>query len=252
MKIFNAYTNLMSLAAAQDIELPVYMAAQLHLMRLPVVPGKGLAPGQRAAFNLCVRSMTDAIAALVIQYGQLVLSRPEKPADARKCRGSVKRGKQDWTTPKELFSELNQIFAFELDAAASPDNALCAEYLTEEDDALSKPWNGRTAFVNPPFGDLGEWLSKARKEADNGSTVVLLVPHRSQRSYWHEHVLNHNCSTAYAFKKGITFGDNSQPFPYPCCLVVMWQDGRKFPTGTEARLRALGLSPSCRTSLPEG
>ena len=36
----------------------------------------------------------------------------------------------EWSTPDDLFAELNGIFHFDLDACASPANAKCARYFT--------------------------------------------------------------------------------------------------------------------------
>jgi hypothetical protein len=44
--------------------------------------------------------------------------------------------KQDWETPKDLFDRLNSKYHFDLDAAASHQNAKLPNYFTVEDDAL--------------------------------------------------------------------------------------------------------------------
>lgn len=45
-------------------------------------------------------------------------------------------------TPQWLFDELDAVFHFDLDAAATPENAKCARFYTKEDDALKKSWGG--------------------------------------------------------------------------------------------------------------
>ena len=47
-----------------------------------------------------------------------------------------------WATPQDFFDKLNDEFHFTLDAAASPDNAKCANYFTEEQDGLVQSWGG--------------------------------------------------------------------------------------------------------------
>ena len=49
---------------------------------------------------------------------------------------------EKWATPQDFFDKLNDEFHFTLDAAASPDNAKCANYFTEEQDGLAQSWRG--------------------------------------------------------------------------------------------------------------
>ena len=49
---------------------------------------------------------------------------------------------EKWATPQDFFDKLNDEFHFTLDAAASPDNAKCANYFTEEQDGLTQSWGG--------------------------------------------------------------------------------------------------------------
>ena len=56
-----------------------------------------------------------------------------------------------WETPKDLFMSLHNIFHFDLDVAASKENALCEKYYTEEANALVQEWRGM-CWCNPPYG----------------------------------------------------------------------------------------------------
>ena len=47
---------------------------------------------------------------------------------------------EKWATLQDFFDKLNDEFHFTLDAAASPDNAKCANYFTEEQDGLAQSW----------------------------------------------------------------------------------------------------------------
>ena len=73
--------------------------------------------------------------------------------------------RDDWTTPLDLFDELEAEFGFfDLDAAASDENARCELYYTEADDGLAQEWFGQV-FVNPPYGRvISEWVEKAIRE----------------------------------------------------------------------------------------
>lgn len=100
--------------------------------------------------------------------------------------------KMDYCTPGEFFRELDKEFHFALDAAATEKSAKCATYYTPETDGLTKPWNvagGGAVFCNPPYGrEIGKWVRKAYEEAQSGITVVLLIPARTDTSYFHEYI----------------------------------------------------------------
>lgn len=74
----------------------------------------------------------------------------------------------EWATPQELFDRLNKIFRFNLDAAATLENAKCNEFYTKEENGLSRPWHGNV-WLNPPYGrQIGAWVKKAYEEVTRG------------------------------------------------------------------------------------
>lgn len=90
-----------------------------------------------------------------------------------------------WRTPRSLFDPLNLEFRFDLDAAASPENALCDDYLTEAHDALQCDWSGQSAFANPPYGaGMDRWINAAYRAAIRGRTVVMLVPNATDAGWF--------------------------------------------------------------------
>ena len=92
-----------------------------------------------------------------------------------------------WATPQDFFDRLNAFFKFETDVCALPSNAKCHKYFTPEQDGLKQTWEG-TCWMNPPYGrDIGKWIAKAYAEArHNGSTIVCLVPARTDTKWWHD------------------------------------------------------------------
>ena len=97
----------------------------------------------------------------------------------------------DWSTPQDLFDELDKEFHFTLDPCASDWNAKCKKYFTKKDDGLKKNWTG-TVFMNPPYGKvLNDWMKKAYESARNGkATVVCLVPSATDTAWWHDYAMN--------------------------------------------------------------
>lgn len=128
-----------------------------------------------------------------------------------------------WETPKELFAQLDLEFGFQLDAAASSENAKCASYYTESQDALSQDWKG-VVFCNPPYGrKLPLFVSKAYCEARKwNGCVVLLIPARTDTRYWHE-VIFPNATDIRFIKGRVRFemrGVAKDAAPFPSAVVV--------------------------------
>lgn len=137
--------------------------------------------------------------------------------------------KDDWTTPEWLFDKLNQEFDFTLDAAADDVNHKRERYFTAKENALTKSWEGETVFCNPPYGrKIGDWVKKAYEEGKKpGTTVVLLIPSRTDTSYFHEYILG---KAEIRFLKGrLKFGGGKRQRTFPefdCC--VWWKTWLRF------------------------
>ena len=81
----------------------------------------------------------------------------------------------NWETPKELFDDLNAVFNFDLDAAASDDNAKCQKYFTITENGLAQSWHGNV-WLNPPYGrEIGAWVKKAYDEVMGGRIISRAV-----------------------------------------------------------------------------
>ena len=127
---------------------------------------------------------------------------------------------EKWTTPQDFFDKLNDEFHFTLDAAASPDNAECANYFTEEQDGLVQSWGGHTVWCNPPYcRKTGLWVKKAYEEHQRtGCTVVMLLPSRTDVRWFHDYILG---KAEIRFIKGrLKFGGNKNSAPFPSIVVI--------------------------------
>lgn len=116
----------------------------------------------------------------------------------------------NWTTPAWLFRYLNKRFNFQLDAAATKDNALCARFYDEESNGLKQPWadEGFT-FCNPPYSRVGEWVEKAAREWTNcGRRSMSLIPVRADQGWWHEYVISELGEVEW-YKGRIYFGEST-------------------------------------------
>lgn len=137
-----------------------------------------------------------------------------------------------WCTPKQVFADLDAEFHFNLDAAATRANALCPIWLGPDqpkpyDDALLCAWPCPSAvFLNPPYSLNRRFMEKADHERHRGSTVVCLVPSRTDTRWWHAHVWDvtkhmPRPGVEIRFFKGrLKFDDQPQSAPFPSCVLI--------------------------------
>jgi phage N-6-adenine-methyltransferase len=123
----------------------------------------------------------------------------------------------EWSTPQAYFDEVHAEFGFTLDVAAQADNAKCARYFTPDDDALQQPWTG-VCWCNPPYGKtLDQWIRKAYDSAQQGATVVCLVPARTDMGWWHTYAERGEVR----FLQGrLKFGGSPYNAPFPSALII--------------------------------
>lgn len=114
----------------------------------------------------------------------------------------------DYSTPADLYHELNTEFGFNDDPCP----------IIPTNDGLERPW-GTVTFVNPPYGrEIGAWLRKAYEESQQGKTVVCLIPSRTDTKWWHEYVMK---AAEIRFLKGrLKFSGAKNSAPFPSAVVV--------------------------------
>ena len=124
-----------------------------------------------------------------------------------------------WATPQAFYDQLNQEFGFTLDPCALPDNAKCAKFFTPEDDGLAQDWRGERVFCNPPYGrKIAAWVKKCHDEAQKGALVVMLIPARTDTSYFHDYIYH---KAEIRFVRGrLKFGNAEQGAPFPSMVVI--------------------------------
>ena len=130
----------------------------------------------------------------------------------------------EWSTPDSFFRKLDMRFNFTLDPCADEQNHKCDKYYTEKDDGLSKSWAGEVVFCNPPYGrEIMKWIKKAYEESQSpNTTVVMLIPSRTDTSYWHDYVMR---ASEIIFVRGrLKFGNSKNSAPFPSAVVVFKSD----------------------------
>lgn len=157
--------------------------------------------------------------------------------------------RDDWGTPRWLFSVLDDEFHFTLDVCATAENAKCNAYICREDDGLLTAWfRGLpvVCWMNPPYGQkqLPQWVRKAHIEARLGATVVCLVPSRTDASWWHDYVMK--TAEVRFIRSRVNFDNGSRKAPFASAVVIFRHGSRR------ASLGAPILSPRRGTRTLEG
>jgi site-specific DNA-methyltransferase (adenine-specific) len=131
---------------------------------------------------------------------------------------------EEYGTPRDLFWTLNSEFNFQLDAAASHQNAKCEKYLTKEENSLSYRWT-ETTWLNPPYGRLiDSFMTKAAFESHHRDVeVCCLVPARTDTEWFHASVWGRAAELRY-IKGRLRFegGEHSSTFP---SVVIVYRPG---------------------------
>lgn len=169
---------------------------------------------------------------------------------------SIPKAKRtDWRTPSWLFEALDKEFSFDIDVAASAENAKCKFFYDEKQDALTRSWSPvvmsyrkKSAFCNPPFDKCTEFLQKALEERSQLETIVMLLPYRAGSRWFRELVHDalfgkslpasmsdiRETSGAYYYgfrsvngelrilTKRLAFDDAGPVAAFDCCVVVFY------------------------------
>jgi len=122
-----------------------------------------------------------------------------------------------WSTPQWLFDALDKEFGFTLDPCSDGTNAKCAKFYSIQDSGMLKDWGTETVFMNPPYSECQKWMRKAYGAAQEGATVVCLVPSRTDTDWWHRYAMKGEIR----FLRGrLKFGDSMNSAPFPSAVIV--------------------------------
>jgi site-specific DNA-methyltransferase (adenine-specific) len=123
----------------------------------------------------------------------------------------------EWATPQWLFNALNKEFGFTLDPCCVRSNAKCDHYFTMQENGLLRDWGTETVFMNPPYSDVAAWMRKAYGAAQEGATVVCLIPSRTDTAWWHDYVMK---GEIRLLRGRLKFGDATNSAPFPSAVVI--------------------------------
>lgn len=128
----------------------------------------------------------------------------------------------NWSTPIDFYKELNKEFNFQLNPCCSSENQKCNFGYTVEDDGLSQNWTQYGAvFMNPPYGRvIKDWMEKAHKTAQSGTTVVCLVPARTDTRWFQDYCIEPGYEIRY-IRGRLKFGESTNSAPFPSAVIIM-------------------------------
>ena len=131
--------------------------------------------------------------------------------------GLMSSNTDQWATPPDLFSILDNEFKFTLDVCADASNHKVARYFDRAMDGLAQDWTKDVCWMNPPYGrEIPKWVRKARDTARGGGVVVALLPARTDTAWW----LDVMEATELRFIKGrVRFG-GAGPAPFPSVIAI--------------------------------
>jgi phage N-6-adenine-methyltransferase len=153
------------------------------------------------------------------------MTKKKKPQSKKPSKLDVhfSSAKEDWTTPPVFFENVQKnLGVFDLDVAASFENAVCDRYVDKSRDALSMDWatlGAKNIWCNPPYGrDLYKWLQKGYEASLKGVQVTFLVPARTDTRWFHDYALPYGL---LGWVRGrLKFGGSKNSAPFPSLLVT--------------------------------
>ncbi len=123
------------------------------------------------------------------------------------CSTSIAERNQFAQTPEDFYALLDEEFDFNWDPCPKKPKF----------DGLKVPW-GNSTYVNPPYNDIEPWIKKAYEESLKGKTVVMLLPARTMRKWFHEYALK--ASEIRWLQGGLRFEGYKKKSPFGLMIVV--------------------------------
>jgi site-specific DNA-methyltransferase (adenine-specific) len=125
----------------------------------------------------------------------------------------------EWYTPADFFDRVSMKHDFTLDVCATAENAKTDRFFDIEANGLSQSWGSSVCWMNPPYGrEIKHWMKKAHGESLLGSTVVCLVPSRTDTAWWHDYAMK---AHEIEYIRGrLKFGGAKNSAPFPSALVT--------------------------------
>lgn len=147
------------------------------------------------------------------------------------CEGKSAKREQQIHTPECVLDVCRAVWpeGIQLDPCASPELSFASTEYHER--GTLRPWTSGT-YVNPPYGNLKDWLAKSVAELNRGIVEqILLFPARPNRIWWCEYMHMDELTTAWL--KPLKFRGFDSGFPAPLVLVYTGENRVEFVEAVE-------------------
>jgi hypothetical protein len=151
---------------------------------------------------------------------------------------------QHWCTPVKYVEAIRKMFdnTIELDPCSNKESIVNAdiEYLLPKDDGLTKEWNFKTIYINPPYGadrirgtTIKNWLRKCVETYKKYNTEILaLIPVATNTAHWKHYVFGQASSICFLYDTRLKFiingNTDNKGAPMACCMVYWGEEIAKF------------------------
>lgn len=93
-----------------------------------------------------------------------------------------------WSTPYELVAWMESEYGdYDIDAAASKENAVCEKFYSKETNCLKRWWgSNKHIWLNPPYSNITPFVKKAIEQMEHKNQIDILLPCDTSTGWFYE------------------------------------------------------------------
>ncbi|EFW1288063.1 phage N-6-adenine-methyltransferase [Shigella flexneri] len=93
-----------------------------------------------------------------------------------------------WSTPYELVAWMESEYGdYDIDAAASKENAVCEKFYSKETNCLKRWWgSNKHIWLNPPYSNITPFVKKAIDQMEHNNQIDMLLPCDTSTGWFYE------------------------------------------------------------------
>lgn len=93
-----------------------------------------------------------------------------------------------WSTPSELVAWMESEYGdYDIDAAASRENAVCEKFYSKETNCLKRWWgSNKHIWLNPPYSNITPFVKKAIEQMEHNNQIDMLLPCDTSTGWFYE------------------------------------------------------------------
>lgn len=93
-----------------------------------------------------------------------------------------------WSTPSEIVAWMESEYGdYDIDAAASKENAVCEKFYSKETNCLKRWWgSNKHIWLNPPYSNITPFVKKAIEQMEHNNQIDILLPCDTSTGWFYE------------------------------------------------------------------